>query len=263
MNIIISYNKAHQIFFEKYFMPSFKDKFKLYVSKIDHDDEMKISNFSGNKWNHDKIFNFYECKRIEFIISILKENLDDIFFYLDVDIQFLQPIETEVFDLINDKDLLFLKGGSKGINLGGIVIKSNSKTINFFQRFRDLCIKDNHKRGIQKILKDSKLLNDHPQNPILENDFLLKWDYLPEKKFSCGHMVSYSSKFRLWKKIPESIMLHHANGTTGKDNKIAQLEYVKQNYKNISNIFYKMKRLKDSMIFYIKRKELLYSKYES
>ena len=52
-------------------------------------------------------------------------------------------------------------------------------------------------------------------------------------------MVSYSSKFRLWKKIPESIMLHHANGTTGKDNKIAQLEYVKQNYKNISNIFYK------------------------
>ena len=58
-------------------------------------------------------------------------------------------------------------------------------------------------------------------------------------------MVSYSSKFRLWKKIPESIMLHHANGTTGKDNKIAQLEYVKHNYKNISSIFYKMKRLKD------------------
>ena len=31
-------------------MPSFKDKFKLYVA-VDHDDEMKISNFSGNKWN--------------------------------------------------------------------------------------------------------------------------------------------------------------------------------------------------------------------
>ncbi len=261
MNIIISYNNAHEVFFKNYFKPSLREDHTLHINKIDHDEELHISIFNNKKWEHNKIFNYYESERAKFILNLLCKNPDKIFFYLDVDIQFIRPISKDLMCQLRSKDMLFLKGGSQGINLGGVLIKSNQKTIDFFSEFYDLHIKDNHLTGNQKLLKDSKILNSHPQDPSISNRFNLKWDYLPENKYACGHVVSYSSKFRIWKNIPPEILLHHANGTTGINNKIAQLEYVKNNFDKIKSLNYRTKRLYDKLYFFFNKKKLLYNKY--
>ena len=173
LNLILIFNKAHNHFYENYFFPSIKDEFVIHKKILDEDTEYKIANFKNNEWVQDKTFNIFEYERLLFIKSLLEKNPNDKFLYLDIDIHFIKPIKTDILNKLNNKDLYFFKGGSGGINLGGVAINSTKKTISFIDEFANELKKDNHTNGIQKVLKLSKLLNEHPQDPKKTNKFNL------------------------------------------------------------------------------------------
>lgn len=142
---------------------------------------------------------------------------------------------------MEDNDILFQKDG-RSINIGMIVCKSSEKTKQFWL--------DVKKELIKTILNDEKICRyllglDNEVDQLCnyykrDNKYSIKWNYLPEKEFVGGHIVSISTKENKFKEIPKEILVHHASYTMGLENKIKQLTYVKvnllRNYLKVKNL---------------------------
>ncbi len=66
--------------------------------------------------------------------------------------------------------------------------------------------------------------------PNTPNQFALKWNYLPASFFGAG-----TESGKAWRPgdeilVPPDAIMHHANWTEGLENKLAQLEHVREKY---------------------------------
>jgi hypothetical protein len=105
---------------------------------------------------------------------MLPEN--EVFVFSDIDIVFYKPIIPTILNLIENNDVLFLREFYDGIfelqggniNFGFNIIRSNQKTLNFFQDvIFEVC-----KSGTweQKVINEFLYKN---------KNYNLKWDLLP------------------------------------------------------------------------------------
>jgi hypothetical protein len=128
---------------------------------------------------------------------MLPEN--EVFVFSDIDIVFYKPIIPTILNLIENNDVLFLREFYDGIfelqggniNFGFNIIRSNQKTLNFFQDvIFEVC-----KSGTweQKVINEFLYKN---------KNYNLKWDLLP------ATFLSTSVGF---KHINKDILLYHAN----------------------------------------------------
>jgi len=89
-----------------------------------------------------------------------------------------------------------------------------------WQKIRSMLMHPDNKKNDQLLLLD--LIK-------FSNPYNVKWCFLPEDKFIGGgthaNMIWEPGKRLL---VPQDVRVHHANSTIGVNNKVAQLEYVKE-----------------------------------
>jgi hypothetical protein len=218
------YTPSHTLLVDTFFLPSVpadcQVKLSLYEQISPHGDFMEPG------WNETMLF------KIETIIKGIEENWGGFFIHADVDIQFFGPLTKIIALAIKNYDMLIQKDSPQGTLCAGFfVCKGNAKTLSLWKEIRA-------KLRDKEYLQNDPYTNDQEElNELLfySNPYELKWDYLPDSFFGAGLFTGTH-----WYKgdqlsLPKDIVMHHANYTSGIENKMAQLAYVKEQvYKDVT-----------------------------
>ncbi len=200
------YTPSHAVLKDNWFLPSIQDDFDLVVEF--HDQTCPSANYMHAGWTRTTI------KKVELIIRAIEENWGKIFIFSDVDIQFFAPIQNQIEQLMENKDMVIQKNHSNGMLCSGFfACRGNEKTLNLWQ--------DAHKL----MLNNQKISDQRALNSCLRknNKYNVAWGYLPNTFFNPGRIWGPGKRLA----IPNNIVIHHANWTRGIKNKIAQLRYVR------------------------------------
>ena len=230
MKLYALYTPSHEILKDKYFLPSIQDDFEIIMEFCEQTSESAI--FMSEGWTATTM------RKVDLIIRAIEENISsgEIFIFSDVDIQFFAPIQDNIIELIEGKDIVMQRNNPEGVLCTGFfACRANEKTLRLW--------KDVKKRmQTNKLHSDQISFNQCIKKRSKKNPYDVRWDYLPHTFFGAGTLAAYPGY--LWKPgrkldIPHDIMMHHANWTRGVNNKIAQLKYVR-------NEVTKQKRQKNS-----------------
>lgn len=206
--IYIFYTPSHKILRDNWFLPSLKDDYEVIEEFYPQEG---LGTYMSSGWMtmmHHKV---------DLIIRGIKENWGGIFIHSDVDVQFFKPTKELLVTAIKDNDIVIQKNTIKGkCCCGFFACRGNEKALKLWQEVKQY-MSDNPGKNDQDAL--NALLHD-------TNPFAIDWQYLSEKFISGGVLRDNG-----WK-IPENLVLHHANCIEGIKNKIAQLERIKKTVEN-------------------------------
>jgi hypothetical protein len=260
MKLYSFYTESHNVLLNEWFLPSLKDNYELVLKKYPQVGDPK-QKYGTVEFNRSMLY------KVDLIIEAIKENWGSIFIYSDVDVQFFQPTESIILKEIKGKDMVIQRDTWYGkVCAGFFAARGNEKNLRLWQDIRNVLKNRLKDREDQQILnellldkasfisiKKQRIINItkkiiyaierifnkkrscllYNQNGF-SNPYDIKWGYLPPIFFSPYY--SYRGVFlsfeNLWKpgmdiEVPENIIMHHANGTIGIENKIAQFKYVK------------------------------------
>jgi hypothetical protein len=220
MTIYVAYSKSHEVF-----KPWFESIYKIYpeinIKYFILDQKCQTGEFREQGW--DEATRQKLKKMLEAFNDPL--NKDEYFIFSDIDIQFFNKFDEIIENLLQDNDFLFQNDHAAGLCTGFFVAKKNRK--------------------VKKILKNAIKyfeLGDQPSiQEALRRNPKVKYKLLPDEFFTIG---LYCGKTP-WKseqerkifnfKIPDNIIMHHANWTNGIKNKLRLLSLVKYSYEKINH----------------------------
>lgn len=212
MKVYTFYTDSHQQLLNDWFLPSFNETNKnmeLIITKFDQ--QCKSGVYMSDGWMksmHDKV---------DLIIRGIEENWNEYFIHADCDIQFFGDIEKDIFEQIENEDILGIDDNpidrNSEICCGFLVCKGNDKTLSVFKKVKELMSGQYHDQFVFNKIKNnfvsSKKL-DFKYYEITHGNGPIIWDpSIPILKLN------------------KNILVHHANWTMGVDNKIKMLETVK------------------------------------
>lgn len=165
--------------------------------------------------------------KAEIIINTIKKNWRDVFVYSDVDVQFFRPTKTILLNAIQNYDIVCQKDDPYGSLCAGFwVARANKRVLklweNVYKAIRSERRDQNVFNRLLRLSSTSRILN------ILKSMALpCRFTILPDTFFGGGTLTG-----KLWEpgidlSVPEDIALHHANWAIGVENKVAQLQYVR------------------------------------
>jgi len=243
---------SHVILKEKWFVPSLKDDYELVLRSF--------SQVGGIEQQYGTFeFNKTMLLKVELIIKAIEENWGNIFLYSDVDVQFFKPTKDIILKAIKGKDMVVHLDACAGILCPGFfAAMGNEKNLKLWQCIKTQLIKqynrhdqdilnelllDNASRFSVKVEKIFNLSKDfidgfranfnqkkygiYLGKVFRSNPFGIKWGYLPIEFFSPGIFLGKTWEPGMDFEVPKNIVLHHVNWTIGINNKLAQMEYVK------------------------------------
>ena len=158
-------------------------------------------------------------RKIEMIITILEHGIDDIFMFSDVDIQFFGPLTDIVTHCIKEHDIVTQKDPSKNYDLmhctGFMAMRVTKENKRLF------------KQTLQRMIDDPASDDQDAFNEIVREgawnigtfDEDIVWSH--RKMWRAGDDID----------VPESVAVHHANWVYSVEDKLAQLEAVKNQYR--------------------------------
>ncbi len=202
-NLYYFHNSYHQIMVDEYFLPSFKQHHtnEINLIGVNFEDSTEKSLFGTEQ------FKKLTLEKINKIINLIEfKTNDNKFITCDSDIQFFGDIY-EIINNFSDKnyDIVFQKEKKdEGVNNGFMLITPNQNSLNYFRKISSLLIKTTDSRT-----------NDQ----LIGNEIL--------------HMVNYTTfDETIWNwsqgGLNKSIKLHHANCVSPVEEKIKQLNLVKE-----------------------------------
>lgn len=224
MKLYTFYTDSHAEYLCKYFLPSIKDNFELTIYKKPQLSDSGVYMEGG--WIDTMLY------KVDTIISGIRENIHQhaIFIHSDIDIQFFGPIEPDILATIENYDIAFQKG-ARSINNGFFACVANEKTLQFWLDVKAYIIKNQvHDERASKALLGLPLDfydDDNVAFRNFSNKYDLDWCYLPIEKFVGGQYIVESFESQKLTPPPATILMHHATSTLGYENKIRQLEYVR------------------------------------
>ena len=206
MKIYALYTKSHEILFENYFLKTLPKEFELVTKIIPQD--CPTAHFYKEGWDK-------TCfRKIEFYEEACKENQGELFVFSDVDVQFFGDIKQTLIDEIGDFDIACQNDSGNYYCSGFWICRGNERTLNLFAE-----MKKNYRS------EDQTTLNDQIH--------LVKSKFLSRKFFTIAHLSA-----QVWNgqqfNLPYHVLMHHANWTEGRENKIRLLELVKEKNKLIN-----------------------------
>ena len=239
MRLYAFYTPSHEILKNEWFLPSLKDDYELKIEK--YDQECPTGNYKKQGWVRAML------RKAEIIVHAIKDNCDGMFIYSDVDIQFFKPTQDLSCQLMKRKDLALQRDSPEGgLCAGFFICRANWKTLKLWE---DICrfLAKSDNRDDQDVLNDflltsrivprmlNRLVEVFDKNkqwaihcrPHFSNSYGIKWRYLPMEFFGGGTLTGKQWTPGTSLVIPRNIVLHHANWTVGLENKIAQLQYVR------------------------------------
>lgn len=205
MKLISVYTDSHIILKDQWFLPSLQDNFE---KKIYHCAATKGGGYLEEAWSH-----AVEYKN-NTIISEIKNNWGEVFIYSDVDIQFLAPIKNPVLNAIRGKDIACQLDDPQGnLCTGFVALRCNEITL----RLYELTL-----QALQSERRDQLAFNR-----IIRAMPKIKYGYFPKTFFGGGTFSGKEWVPGMLLHVPQNPIMHHANFTIGIQNKVAQLEYVR------------------------------------
>lgn len=201
------YTPSHEVFYQDWLLPSLKDHFEVRPTRLEarpgpHD-------FLSDGWGSTML------AKVELILSAIARHWGGVFVYSDVDIQFFRPVQEAVQELMEDNDILFQNDNPAGRKCAGFfVCKAGQETSLLWQRVRAHMIE-------HRLNSDQAALNE------VASGCAIRWAYLPATFFGGGALTGKAWAPTDVLPVPNDIVMHHANWTTGIANKIAQLCYVR------------------------------------
>lgn len=215
--LISFYTPSHKVLYTDYFIKSFNefdlaDNFNLIVEQFKQ--ESSSASYMSDGWNTTMM------RKVELILSTIEKNPEKIFIYADIDIQFFNSFNPEEFLGKNDIVIQQNRIDQRYACAGFFIARANSKTKNLWQQV------------LNRMLSNPNLDDQVPLNLILnENKNNIIWDLLPIEFFNPaltnGPQVWIPTQQLI---LPKAIILHHANWTIGLNNKIKQLNLVREWY---------------------------------
>jgi hypothetical protein len=206
------YTPSHTVFVDKWFLPSIKDDYEMIISFFE-EQECSTAQFMNEGWKKTTL------KKVDMIINAIQENWGKMFVYSDVDIQFFRPTQETILNLIQDNDIVIQRDNPKGQACTGFfACWGNEKILALWQDVKKTMLEIAE-------LSDQKSFNYCLQTQ--NNPYGIKWTFLPNEFVSGGTLTGKHWKPGQELPIPDNVILHHANWTEGVENKIAQLNYVK------------------------------------
>jgi hypothetical protein len=231
------FTESHKKFFTDYFLPTFPFRKEIELTILYKEQHCKTVVFESDGW-HKTMQDKAEC----FINGIEKCNNDEIFMFIDPDIQFFGDFYDDILSLIQNYDVLWQNDVIGGVNTGFFAVKNNKKTRSFFKTI----VGNLHKFSQEQVLANY-LLSNVQQYPSID----IKWTYLPERYWTYGYIVPLPSKAHPEKikggirghwstetddfDIPKDIKIHHANWTSSYEDKFKLLDIVKSKHAQMLN----------------------------
>ncbi len=210
MKLYAVYTPSHAVLKDNWFLPSIQDDFDLVIEF--HEQTCPSASFMSAGWTSTTI------KKVELIIRAIEENWGKIFIFSDVDIQFFTPIQNQIEQLMEGKDMVIQKNHPNGMLCSGFfACRSNEKTLQLWQDAHKLMF--NNKKISDQVALNRGLKKDNKYN--------VTWSHLPNTFFGGGTLTGHGWRPGKRLPIPKNIVIHHANYTKGIKNKIAQLKYVR------------------------------------
>jgi hypothetical protein len=160
-------------------------------------------------------------RKVDFILEALKQESEP-FIFSDVDVRFYGPVVDDLLKCLGDMDMAFQWDGPRGRECSGfMVLRPSPKLLRFWQGVRDLM----RERGYMDQDALHHKLSVGTVN--LERDGGdISWVVLPERYWTFGRDDKHWAP-GMPVKPPVDLLMHHANWTTGIENKLALLEAVR------------------------------------
>ena len=217
MKLFTTFTESHRPFFDKFFLPSYKNinknkKFSLYVSEMDQ----KSKNGSYATYG----FRESTADKLKVIIKMIDENDGEYILYSDPDVQFFEGFTEDILSYVNrDPSIdIYCQNDTpkcpENIILctGFMLIKCSNK--------------------IKKVFENALTYLHHFEHDQYAFNYFRKdvnWKFLPEEKY---YTIAYNTGNAVWggekyENIPDGILMHHGNWVAGVDNKLKLLEYIK------------------------------------
>jgi hypothetical protein len=211
MKIITFYSDSHLEIYNNYFLESYYKYLSGHklISK-------KIEQISPTGEYESLGFDKAMLEKINLVIDNIDLTDSEPLVYADCDIQFFGDLD---FEMGND-DIIFQNDFFPNNHCAGFFIaKQNQKVLDFFKTVKDRFIK-----SMDGKIHDQIIIN----YLFLEGYDKIKKSMLPSDKY---WTVAFSTKGEPWNgqeiKIPDGLIVHHANFTVGIKNKLSLLEEVK------------------------------------
>src|SRR5438477_990077 len=185
MKLYALYTPSHEILKDKYFLPSIQDDFEIIMEFCEQTSESAI--FMSEGWTATTI------RKVDLIIHAIEENLqlEEIFIFSDVDIQFFAPIQDIILKLIEGKDIIMQRNNPDGVLCTGFfACRANEKTLRLWKDVKKRMQKN-------KSNSDQISFNQCIKKKSKKNPYGLLWDYLPDTFFGAGTLAAYPGY--LWK----------------------------------------------------------------
>lgn len=221
------FTDSHKKFLTDYFITTFPYREEIELTIVYKPQRCKTASFETDGWREtmrDKV----NC----FIDGINKCKDDEIFMFIDPDIQFFGDFYEDIIDGLNNKDAVFQNDVFGGVNTGFFAVKNNKKVRSFFKT-----ILGNLESFSQEQVLANYLLTNSYKFPTIA----IEWSFLPDKYWTYGHIAAQPGENgNMYKgswtpeaddfNIPSDIIMHHANWTAGVENKIKLLDIVRKKY---------------------------------
>jgi len=210
MKIYTAYSNSHKVF-----LPWFNTikNVEPNITPIfcELDQKCPTGEFSSEGWNDTT------KEKLEFILDIVKTDTNEYFIFSDIDVQFFKPVWNLGEKALSNYDIVFQNDYYGAQCTGFFYCKNNSKTKQLFEEA--LKIHNQHRDDQTSIQAALRIVPE------------IKHALLPKEYFTLGMFYDHWHGQPIFK-IPQNIIVHHANWVMGVDNKLKLLEAVKNNYTN-------------------------------
>ncbi len=203
MKLYTFYTDTHEIFLKDFFIPSLKKgEYDLVIEKFNQD--CHNGKYMTKGWNNTM------RKKVQYIIRSIEECWGNVFIHSDCDVQFFKPSKQYFISEIKNYDIV-LQDDVVCYCAGFFVCRANGKTLRLFNSVLD---------NLSQYDNDQDALNNYI------NSFEIKHKKFDNRVYTIA-MAMGGRWYGEEVEIPKDIIIHHANWTTGIDNKIKLLEYVR------------------------------------
>lgn len=220
------FTDSHKKFLTDYFMPTFPFRKEIELTVLHRPQHCATASFESPGWKEtmrDKSTCFYEK---------IKECKDDeIFMFIDPDIQFFKDFYEDIITRMSNLDILWQNDVIGGVNTGFFAVRNNKQTRAFFKTVLD-------NLDSQQFSQEQVLANYLLQNIAQFPSIAVRWAFMPAAYWTYGHVAASPNKFGACRgswtpqsedfTVPKDIIIHHANWTAGIDNKLKLLDIVKK-----------------------------------
>lgn len=126
--------------------------------------------------------------KIDAVIKMIKENMNEVLIFTDADLVFLSETKEDILSKLTQKDILFLKErrdtqpqyerAKSNINIGFVAMNCNTNVLEFWEKVRRITV--SHAGWDQEVVND-----------LLSEDYIgLSWALLPECYLNGGSITS-------------------------------------------------------------------------